>query len=108
MPPFEFAGSALLSTAVFAERPRLTAIGRRRGIIAKKKSAKKKWYWARGAGAPADKNKFRNHRARESAGGSLAERIRSVMLIAAVLALSAAGVDALLPRSVEITDPNDS
>jgi MFS family permease len=40
--------------------------------------------------------------------GSLAESIRSVMLIAAVLALSAAAVGALLPRSVGITDPNDS
>jgi hypothetical protein len=40
--------------------------------------------------------------------GSLAESIRFVMLIAAVLALSAAAVGTLLPRSVEITDPNDS
>jgi hypothetical protein len=38
---------------------------------------------------------------------SLAEGIRSVMLIAAVLALSAAAVGTLLSRSVEITDPND-
>jgi hypothetical protein len=38
--------------------------------IAKKKSAKKKSLvlGARGAGAPAPKNKFRNQRARESAG----------------------------------------
>ena len=40
--------------------------------------------------------------------GSLAESIRSVMLIAAVLALSAAAAGTLLPRSIEITDPNDS
>src|SRR5262249_2911859 len=40
--------------------------------------------------------------------GSLAESLRSVMLIAAVLALSAAGAGTLLPRSIEITDPNDS
>jgi hypothetical protein len=40
--------------------------------------------------------------------GSLAEGIRSVMLIAAVLALSAAAAGTLLPRSIEITDPNDS
>jgi len=39
--------------------------------------------------------------------GSLAESIRSVILIAAVLALSAAAFGTLLPRSVEITDPND-
>jgi MFS family permease len=39
---------------------------------------------------------------------SLAESIRSVMLIAAVLAFSAAAVGALLPRSVEITDSNDT
>jgi hypothetical protein len=39
--------------------------------------------------------------------GSLAESIRSVMLIAAVLALSAAAVGTLLPRSVEITDTDD-
>jgi len=40
--------------------------------------------------------------------GSLAEGIRSVMLIAAMLALSAAAAGTLLPRSIEITDPNDS
>ena len=40
--------------------------------------------------------------------GSLAESIRSVMLIAAVLAISAAAAGSLLPRSIEITDPNDS
>ena len=40
--------------------------------------------------------------------GSLAQSIRSVMLIAAVLAISAAAVATLLPRSIEITDPNDS
>jgi predicted MFS family arabinose efflux permease len=40
--------------------------------------------------------------------GSLAEGIRSVMLIAAVLALSAAAAGTLLPRSIEITDPNGS
>jgi len=40
--------------------------------------------------------------------GSLAEGIRYVMLIAAVLALSAAAAGTLLPRSIEITDPNDS
>jgi len=40
--------------------------------------------------------------------GSLAQSIRSVMLIAAVLAISAAAVGTLLPRSIEITDPNDS
>ena len=39
---------------------------------------------------------------------SLAESIRYVMLIAAVLALSAAAVGTLIPRSVEITDSNDS
>jgi hypothetical protein len=43
------------------------AIGRRRSDIAKKKSAKKKSIGARGAGAPTDKNKFRNRRAREAA-----------------------------------------
>ena len=40
--------------------------------------------------------------------GSLAEGIRSVMLVACVLALSAAAAGTLLPRSIEITDPNDS
>jgi EmrB/QacA subfamily drug resistance transporter len=40
--------------------------------------------------------------------GSLAESIRFVMLIAAVLAISAAATGTLLPRSLEITDPNDS
>jgi hypothetical protein len=40
--------------------------------------------------------------------GSLAESIRSVMLIAAVLALSAAAAGTLLPRSIEITDTEDS
>jgi MFS family permease len=40
--------------------------------------------------------------------GSLAESIRSVMLIAAVLAISAAAVGTLLPRSIESSDPNDS
>jgi hypothetical protein len=39
---------------------------------------------------------------------SLAEGIRSVMLIAAVLALSAAAAGTLLPRSIEVIDPNDS
>jgi hypothetical protein len=53
-------------------RDRLTASGRRRGTIAKKKSAKKKSYWARGAGAPADKINFRNQTARESAGEATA------------------------------------
>src|SRR5262249_61537457 len=51
-------------------RDRLTAIGRRRSDIAKKKSAKKKSYSAGGAGAPTDKNKFPNQKARESAGAS--------------------------------------
>jgi hypothetical protein len=46
----------------------LTAIGRRRGIIAKKKIAKKEFVLGPRRGAPADKNKFRNRRARESAG----------------------------------------
>jgi MFS family permease len=40
--------------------------------------------------------------------GSLAESIRSVMLIAAVLAISAAAVGTLLPRSIESSDPNAS
>jgi hypothetical protein len=40
--------------------------------------------------------------------GSLAESIRSVMLITAVLAASAAAAGTLLPRSVGIADPNDS
>jgi len=40
--------------------------------------------------------------------GSLAESIRSVMLIAAALAISAAAAGTLLPRSVDITNPNDS
>jgi hypothetical protein len=40
--------------------------------------------------------------------GSLAESIRFVMLVAAVLALSAAAAGTVLPRSIEITDPNDS
>jgi len=39
--------------------------------------------------------------------GSLAESIRSVMLIAAALAISAAAVGTLLPRSIKIADPND-
>jgi hypothetical protein len=45
----------LPSTPLARRRDRLTAIGRRRGIIAKKKSAKKKSYWARGAGPPTGK-----------------------------------------------------
>jgi EmrB/QacA subfamily drug resistance transporter len=39
---------------------------------------------------------------------SLAEGIRSVMLITAALAISAAVAGTLLPRSVDITDPADS
>ena len=48
-------------------RDRLTAIGRRHSDFAKKKSAKKKSYWARGV-CPARIN-FRNRRASEPAGG---------------------------------------
>jgi len=40
--------------------------------------------------------------------GSLAESIRSVMLITAVLAASAAAAGTLLPRSAGVADPNDS
>ena len=40
--------------------------------------------------------------------GSLAESIRSVMLITAVLAISAAAAGTLLPQSIKITDPNDT
>ena len=40
--------------------------------------------------------------------GSLAESIRSVMLITAVLAASAAAAGTLLPRSVGVADPNNS
>ena len=40
--------------------------------------------------------------------GSLAESIRSVMLITAVLAVNAAAAGTLLPRSVGSPDPNDS
>jgi EmrB/QacA subfamily drug resistance transporter len=40
--------------------------------------------------------------------GSLAESIRSVLLITAVLAVSAAAAGTLLPRSVGSPDPNDS
>jgi EmrB/QacA subfamily drug resistance transporter len=40
--------------------------------------------------------------------GSLAESIRSVMLIATVLAISAAAAGTLLPRSIEISNPNGS
>src|SRR5262249_43629649 len=40
--------------------------------------------------------------------GSLAESIRSVMVIAAVLALSAAAAGILLPRSIKIAEPSDS
>lgn len=39
---------------------------------------------------------------------SLAESIRSVMLITAVLAASAAAAGTLLPRSAGVADPNDS
>jgi EmrB/QacA subfamily drug resistance transporter len=39
---------------------------------------------------------------------SLAESIRSVMLIAAVLAANAAAAGTLLPRSAGVADPNDS
>ena len=40
--------------------------------------------------------------------GSLAESIQSVLLIAAVLAISAAAAGTLLPRSTKITDPTGS
>ena len=40
--------------------------------------------------------------------GSLAESIQSVLLIAAVLAISAAAAGTLLPRSIKITDPTGS
>ena len=39
---------------------------------------------------------------------SLAESTRSVMLITAVLAASAAAAGTLLPRSAGVADPNDS
>ena len=40
--------------------------------------------------------------------GPLAESIQSVLLIAAVLAISAAAAGTLLPRSIKITDPTGS
>ena len=40
--------------------------------------------------------------------GSLSDSIQSVMLITVVLAIGAAAAGTLLPRSIKITDPNDS